>query len=343
MAADSDCESAKEELPVDTPQEPVNAFDLSPEQQDTSSLLDRLFGKAVADRYVDFCRLAAGAFSLKVPLPIAAHALRELESMLRDVLAVPMDAKTPNKPENADKIAEARRFLKGLGCFDDDALDRATNGLKPRYNHKAQIRKIATRLGLDPEGDITHRWTSLCDSFGKAHQRAFHRSLEVDDEFRTKYQEPFDTVIRAVASALEGRYTALMRRVEAIAAMPNRAEAVAAFAREIPGALPLQWHFFKSLRTSDWLPQLARESLLGEPYALPEESGSSFRTGSGPREITCCEWRKAPMRRRACSSPRRCAKWRRLSTPTFIATVSRSLPLCRRKKPRRWPISRLHG
>ena len=192
----------------------LNTFDLSPEQQDNASLLNRLLGKAVADRYVDFCRLAVGAFSLKVSRPIAAHALRELESMLRDVLAVPMDAKTPNKPENADKIAEARKLLKGLGCFDDGALERATNGLKPRYNHKAQIRKIVGRLGLDPEGDIAQRWTSLCDSFGKAHQRSFHRSLEVDDEFRSKYQRPFDTVIRAVASALEGRYADLMRRVE---------------------------------------------------------------------------------------------------------------------------------
>jgi hypothetical protein len=42
-------------------EEPVNAFDLPPEQQDTASLLDRLLGKAIADRYVDFCRLAAGA------------------------------------------------------------------------------------------------------------------------------------------------------------------------------------------------------------------------------------------------------------------------------------------
>jgi hypothetical protein len=53
MAADSNSVSTKEELAVDTPQEPVNAFDLSPEQQDTASLLDRLFGKAIADRYVD--------------------------------------------------------------------------------------------------------------------------------------------------------------------------------------------------------------------------------------------------------------------------------------------------
>src|SRR5271156_3631411 len=221
--------------------EPLNAFDLSQEQQNTASLLRRLLGKAIADRYVDFCRLAAGAFALNVSRPLAAHALRELDSTLRHVLAVPMEAKVKDQPENAEKIVEARKLLKALGCFDDGAIQRATDGLKPRLNHKAQIRKIVARLGLDPEGDIADRWTSLCDSFGKAHQRSFHRSLKVDDEFRSRYQRPFQTVIRAVASALEGRYTALMQRVEEIASTPNRAEAVAAFASEIPGALPLQW------------------------------------------------------------------------------------------------------
>jgi hypothetical protein len=54
---------------------PINAFDLTPEQQDTLVLLRRLFGKAIADRYTDFCRLAAGAFDLHVARPIAAHAL----------------------------------------------------------------------------------------------------------------------------------------------------------------------------------------------------------------------------------------------------------------------------
>jgi hypothetical protein len=59
----------------------VNTFDLSAEQQNTASLLDRLLGKAISDRYVvDFCRLAAGAFALNVSRPIAAHALRELLS-----------------------------------------------------------------------------------------------------------------------------------------------------------------------------------------------------------------------------------------------------------------------
>jgi hypothetical protein len=126
------------------------------------------------------------------------------------------------------------------------------------------------------------KWASLSDSAGKAHERAFHRSLAVDDEFRTRYQQPFDTVIRAVAKALEGRYATLMRRVEEIAAMHDRA-AAAAFAREIPEAMPLQWHFFKTLTTSDWLPHLAKEKLLGEPLIEPDEEASNgFRNRQWP-------------------------------------------------------------
>ncbi len=178
--------------------ESTNTFDLSPEQEDTASLLERLLGKAIADRYVDFCRLAAGAFALKVSRPVAAHTLRELDSMLRHVLEVPMEARAPEQPGDAERLDEARRQLSALG-FDEVAIQRATNDLRPRLAHKTQIRKIVARLGLDPDGDIARQWTSLWDSVGLAHQRSFHRSLQVDDEFRSQYQQPFDTVIRAVA------------------------------------------------------------------------------------------------------------------------------------------------
>jgi hypothetical protein len=262
-------------------EEPHNAFDLSPEQQDTASLLRRLLGSAITDRYVDFCRLAAGAFAINVSRPLAAHALRELDSMLRHVLEVPMDAKAPEREEDAGKRDELRKHLSTLG-YDDAAIQRVANGLKPRLTHKEQIRKIVARLGFDPAGDIADKWTSLCDSFGKAHQRSFHQPLTVDDDFRSQYQQPFDTVVRAVGVALEGRYAALMRRVEELAATPNRAQAVAAFASEIPGALPLQWHFFKSLTTGDWLPHLAREGLLGEPLSASEESSAGMHYREWP-------------------------------------------------------------
>jgi len=47
----------------------LNTYDLSGEQQNTAALLERLLGRAIANRYVDFCRLAAGAFALHVSRP----------------------------------------------------------------------------------------------------------------------------------------------------------------------------------------------------------------------------------------------------------------------------------
>lgn len=259
--------------------QPVNAFDLSPEQQETKSLLQRLLGSAIASRYVDFCRLAAGAFALNVSRQLAAHALRELDSMLRGALEVPMEARAAKTAEDAAKIAEARKQLRALGS-EEQVIDRAARELKPRLNHKQQIRHVASRLGLAPDGDIANLWTSLAEMFGGAHQRSFHRSLQVDDDFRERYQRPFDTVIRGVAVALQGRYVALMRRVEELGSMADRKQAAKLFASEIPGALPLQRHFFERLQTADWLSHLAKRGLLGEPLAGPDEGaagGMRFR------------------------------------------------------------------
>src|ERR1700687_18176 len=262
-------------------EKPVNIFELSAEQQDTAILLRRLLGKGITDRYLDVCRLAAGAFPLVVSRPMAAHALRELDSTLRHVLEVPMEAKASELPEDTARRDKARKLLLALG-YDADIVQQASRYLKPRFTHKDQIRKIVARLGLDPDGDIAAKWASLSETFGKAHEGAFHRTLAVDDEFRTKYQQPFDTVIRAVAKALEGRYATLMRRVEEIAAMPNRAAAAAAFASEIPEAMPLQWHFFKILTTPDWLPHLATQKLAGAPMVDPDAARNGLRSRQWP-------------------------------------------------------------
>jgi hypothetical protein len=256
---------------------PVNAFDLSPEQQDTLALLQRLFGKAIADRYTDFCRLADGAFDLHVARPIAAHALRELDSMLRHVLEVPMDAKAADDRDNAEKVEKAKQDLIALG-FDEAAIQRAGSALKPRFSHKNQIRKIVTRLGLAPEGDVATCWTSLCDSFGKAHQRSFHHSLKVDEEFRTQYQQPFETVIRAVAVALQGRYVALMAAVGA--GSQSKGQDDDDFEHQIPrwqrrvGSTP-------TARTSFYHSQLSLLTLFSDRTSPPRRSADLVKVTPG--------------------------------------------------------------
>lgn len=103
-------------------EDPANGFELSLEQRDTAKLLNGLLGQAIAARYEDFCRLSAGAFALNASKPTAAHALRELESTLRTVLRVPMDAVPDKDPGHRKKTKEARNLLAPM--FDQDAIDR---------------------------------------------------------------------------------------------------------------------------------------------------------------------------------------------------------------------------
>ena len=255
---------------------------LSPEQQDTKRLLGNLLGKAIAARYDDFCRLSTGEFGLNVSKPMAAHALRELESMLRGILFVPTDEVALDGPRNGEKQRSIEAALRESGC-DDEEVTRALGALAPRTNHKDEIRRILTRLGFATDGDIADQWFKIVKAHKFAHGgRQFNESQEIDLEFITNFQQPFDIVIRSVVTALRGHYAALMRRVEALVAMQDRNRAVKLFAREIPGAPQLQWHFFNNLTTGDWLEPLGREGFLGEPMRFAGDDGEGRFYGEWP-------------------------------------------------------------
>lgn len=241
-------------------------LDLSEEQRNTTELLNQLLGQAFADRYVDFCRLAGAKVSLRVSRPLAAHALREFESSLRQTLTIVILPPPPASEAEQAQLAQAAAALTQLG-FDESATRRAMGALPKRRNHRDEILGIVAWLGLPVDGDVANSWISLDKSAGRAHERSFHKSLHVDDEFRIAFEEPFELLVRGVALALQRRYSALMRRVEELASMPDKGQAVSLFEREIPGALPLQWHFYQRLQTPDWLPHLAQRKLLTPPRA----------------------------------------------------------------------------
>ncbi len=250
-------------------------FALTPEQRDTGALLERLLGTAVAERYVDFLKLAEGSTDLRVTIPLAGHALREIEGTIRDALAASMDAEAEldvghNEQEN--KVVTA---LSSLG-YSSDSIERAIESLKPKTSHAAKIRKIAQHLGLAPDGDIAKAWVTLSRTADQAHKRDFHRSLGVDADFRKKFQEPFELVVRGLMVALEPRFSAMTKRAEALASMTPISRAVKLFANEIPGSLPLQWHFYQVLNTPGWLPFLIERNLTNAPV-YETALGMTFR------------------------------------------------------------------
>ncbi len=244
--------------------------DLSDEQREIIKTLRHLLGQTFADRYVDFCLLVSGNLPLRVSRPLAAHALREFESSLRKTLKIYIKYGKRSKIRQTISSGEqknlqrAAQALSKLG-FDELATQRAIKALPAPRHHRAEIIEIIDWLGLTQDGEVATAWIALDKGAGKAHQRSFHHSLSVDDEFRLAFHQPFELVIREVTLALQRRYSALVRRVEELIAMPDKAQAVSLFEKEIPGALPLQWHFFERLQTANWLPYLSSKKLLRPP------------------------------------------------------------------------------
>lgn len=139
------------------------------------SLIRQLLGKSIADRYVEFCRLASGALPLRVSIPVAAHALRELESILWQTLAGPMEIAADAMPDEFARVEAARKHLHAIG-FSEDAINRASKELQPRLSHKAQIQAIVTRLGLAVDSDIARAWIAISQAHSKG---AWSRPLSV--------------------------------------------------------------------------------------------------------------------------------------------------------------------
>uniref|UniRef100_UPI000641BC3F hypothetical protein n=1 Tax=Rhodopseudomonas palustris TaxID=1076 RepID=UPI000641BC3F len=107
---------------------------------------------------VDFCRLAAGALPLRVSSPVAAHALRELVSILRQTLEVPMDVAIIPSREQIDRIEQAKAQLQALG-FKDHQMQRvarvsaAIRGVERTQESRVSLRSPGRRLLHDQPGE----------------------------------------------------------------------------------------------------------------------------------------------------------------------------------------------
>lgn len=117
---------------------------------------------------------------------MAGHALRELESVVRQTLATPLETTpTPSAEAVANEGRGRREATSNLG-LDKNKTDAALDKLTPRPSHNEQIEVIVTCLRLAGDGDIARAWKKLTGAHGKAHGRAFYNSLTVDETLSTK-------------------------------------------------------------------------------------------------------------------------------------------------------------
>ena len=271
--------------------------------------------------------------------PLAGHALRELDSILRQTLSRPFEAVPEPTDEEKKELEDALSALKALG-FDSDAAAKATRELK-RVSHKDQIRKIVSNLGLAEDGDIAKAWIDLSDAHKKAHERPLNRTLAIDDEFRSEWADPFQMVVRGVAVALQGRYATWMARVEELAHMTDKAGALYQCEKEIPGAMPLQWHFFRTISGPGWLPELLKRGLIAEP--MPYAPDSKPLPRQWPVGLYLREMAKSDDARRVSSWLRHSVLSPPQPTPTCAGMGWRFWRRFRVKMPPKPPISRPPG
>ncbi len=127
----------------------------------------------MADCYVDFCRLSAGALPLRVSIPLAAHALRELKSVLRQTLAGPMKIAADVTPDDLAKVEATRKHLHAAGFNDDQSRRQGTAAAVESQGTDSSDRR-ASRIG----SRWRYRARLDCD-FASTRQGAWSRSLSV--------------------------------------------------------------------------------------------------------------------------------------------------------------------
>ncbi len=98
--------------------------------------------------------------------------------------------------------------------------------------------------------------------------------------------------MRGLTIALQGKYAALMQRVDQLAAMPDRGTAVTRF----PARLGLLWHFFDQPPNSGLAPSPRQTDLLGAPILPPDEDAE----GEG---LLLRQWRARRYLLRMANSP----------------------------------------
>ncbi|TAL01557.1 MAG: hypothetical protein EPO08_09885 [Rhodospirillaceae bacterium] len=223
---------------------------MTPEQIETKKLLTRTLGQEFATRYEDLCTLSTPLASLQIDLPLATHAMREMESMLRGIL--PKSGLPELTAETKGKLEQAKRQLLDLK-FDSQRVHDAVKRLYEN-TQRAQINGVLRALDIDQESDTAKAWLAFGkQQAGLAHKRSWRKRLKLDSDFSSETIFPFLSVIRGVALAFEAKYPSFIARVDELALGQDKDAAIAEFAEKIPHSPAVESRFFSRIEPSGWL------------------------------------------------------------------------------------------
>lgn len=195
-------------------------------------LLGRV-GPNVQEFHRDGCRIAAGEVQLDTGAHLLAHCMREVESSVRAVLL--------------------EVFAPAAAAGHDCGLDEL------RSTHRQEIEAITAALALGD--DVAQAWIGLVTGKGslghlarRAHRRGLERSPRIGDEERRGWAA-FEDLMRLVLPTLEERFTEILPRFRALAAIESPTRADLDTFRALPNTYATRAEFFDNA-TAAWLPLL---------------------------------------------------------------------------------------
>ena len=195
-------------------------------------LLGRV-GPNVQQFHRDGCRIAAGDVKLDTGAHLLAHCMREVESSVRAVLL--------------------EVFAPAAAAGHECGLDEGGS------THRQEIEAIGAALALGD--DVIQAWIELVTGkgslghlAGRAHRRGLERSPRIGDAERAGWAA-FEDLMRLVLPALEERFTEILPRFRALAAIEGPTRADLETFRALPNTYATRAEFFDNA-TAAWLPLL---------------------------------------------------------------------------------------
>lgn len=205
--------------------------------------LRRLVGPGPADFFHDACELMTSAKPLRSTSHLVGHAMREIESALRDVLepaeAPPAQAPSKGKSREGTHASEVRIVLRSLGIPESDLLGVAWLKLAERDSSYALSRR--------------------------AHRQNLTYSRPVDAEFRQSWGE-FQAILDSVLDRFEARYASVFQQLDALLHVPAPAAAQArSLQKNVPQTFAARRYFFEQLTDPAWLQPLRDQGFFQDP------------------------------------------------------------------------------
>lgn len=221
-----------------------------PRQERIYDRLRRLVSEGAASFFRDACQLFAGIPSLETASHMSAHALREVESALRQIL---------------EPIA--------------DGVSAPKN--RPRA-HANSIQKVCTALGVAADDQLRVEWARFAgdnnlDGFaGRAHRDDIRRARAIDVTSREWFGR-VAAVFDAVLQLAEGKYALIFKALDELLAKPTPDPAdLTRITRTVPNTALAHGYFFERLEHAGWLGPLLSTELLtsAAPLDRDEDAGT---------------------------------------------------------------------